>query len=179
MRFRAVIHLTRSLRLQVTTIGFVTAATFSTALEHTSLSTLTTSSHASYAAAMSPFRLKTQSFTENADLDDLRPGTSPPGDASRSLFDAFRRVLDSGLFEGSHVSLDHDAQGTLTLNIAPDWLEASAVRCLVNLASELELSLVLTKDGVRISEQSDDMVRAVQAVKDTLAADREEDEDDD
>lgn len=99
---------------------------------------------------------------------------------SSSLFVAFERVIESGLFDGSHTSLDRDRTGEMTVNIVPDWIEAKALRFLVNLAAELELALTLTENGLRLDEQTGEMVRRVQAVKDTLAAEREsEDVDDD
>jgi hypothetical protein len=98
---------------------------------------------------------------------------------SASLGECFERIVASGLFDGSHVSLERDHQGETTVNVVPHWIEAPALRFLVNLASELELSLALTKDGLRLDEQTGDTVRGVQAVKDVLRAGRDGADDED
>lgn len=96
-----------------------------------------------------------------------------------SLREAFDRIVANEAFAGSHVSLDRDGRGEMTVNIAPDWLDAVALAFLVATARELELSLAMTKDGIRLDEQTGDTVRGVQAVKDVLRAEREEANDDD
>jgi hypothetical protein len=98
---------------------------------------------------------------------------------TKSLFDAFHRIVGYAAFDGSHVSLDRDHRGEMTLNIAPDWVDGVGLALLVNLARELELSIAITEKGIRLDEQTADTVRGVQAVKDTLAADRDGDDDDD
>lgn len=96
-----------------------------------------------------------------------------------ALCEAFERIVSSDLFDGSHVSLDCDRRGGLSVNIAPDWLCSPALRALTDLARDLELSVALTEDGVRIESHSSETVRGVDAVKETLRLEREDGEDDD
>lgn len=98
--------------------------------------------------------------------------------ATTALREAFDRLVANDAFDGSHVSLDRDRMGELTVTIAPDWLGGDALAFVVALGRELELAVALTKDGLRLDEWSGDTVRGVQAVKDVLAAEREGGDDD-
>jgi hypothetical protein len=86
-----------------------------------------------------------------------------------SLVAVFNRIAANEAFDGSHVSLDREHRGEMTVNIAPNWLDNAALSFLVTLAREMELSLALTKDGIRLDEQTGHTVRGVQAVKDVLS----------
>jgi len=98
--------------------------------------------------------------------------------AAPALQQAFDRLTASTAFDGSHVSLDRTGRGELTVNVAPDWLGLDALAFVVALARELELSVALTSDGLRLDEWDGETPRGVQAVKDVLAAEREGGDDD-
>ena len=109
----------------------------------------------------------------------MRPQPEKPASAAPSpLREAFERIINHDAFNGSHVSIDRDRRGEIVVNIEPDWIGLDGLAFLVGLVRVLELSLSLTKDGLRLDEWDGDMVRRVQSVKDVLAAEREEGDDD-
>lgn len=101
------------------------------------------------------------------------------GERGESLRAAFDLILNSDLFAGMHVSVDRSMHDELYVQVVSDWIEAPGLAYLLDMCRSLELSLTAVNDGVRIDLQTGDIVRGVQAVKDVLAADREEADDDD
>jgi hypothetical protein len=99
------------------------------------------------------------------------------GDRGEALRAAFDLILDSDMFEGMHVSLDRSMHDELYVQVVSDWIEAPALAYLLDMCRSLELSLTAVNEGIRIDLQTGETVRAVQAVKDTLAAERSADDD--
>jgi hypothetical protein len=84
------------------------------------------------------------------------------------LFDAYQRISGSESFGSSHVSLDRDRSGEEYVSITPNWIDGAGLGFLVALARELELSLALTADGLRLDRHDSGTVRGVENVKRVL-----------
>ncbi|MDQ5820570.1 MAG: hypothetical protein M3540_03930 [Actinomycetota bacterium] len=87
---------------------------------------------------------------------------------------AYERLTEHEAFDGAHVSLDREARGDEYVFVVPDWIDQSGLSFIVKLAAELELSLVLTKDGLRLEPHTSETLAGVNRVKDILREERDE-----
>lgn len=83
---------------------------------------------------------------------------------SVALHEAYVRLIASEAFDGSHVSIDRGRNGEL-VQVAPDWIGEAGLRLVLDLSRELELSLTLTRDGLRLEPHTGEFLQRVEGVK--------------
>lgn len=78
-----------------------------------------------------------------------------------------------GLYDTA-ITLERDRHRDEHVYVTGDWIERVALDFALRIALELELELVVTSGGLRLSEHTDDFSEAVRDVKRTIAEGEDE-----
>lgn len=84
------------------------------------------------------------------------------------LHEVYEKLTYQEEFDGSHISLDRDAQGNEFLAVAPDWIDMSGLAFALDVAQNFELALSLTSNGLRFEAHTSSVVAGVEDVKRTI-----------
>lgn len=91
------------------------------------------------------------------------------------LQQVYERLVDSEAFAGSHVSLDRDHCGEEYVAVAPNWIDRAGLALALEAAQDLELSVALTKDGLRFDRMTGGTVLGVESVKRSIREEQDPD----
>lgn len=91
----------------------------------------------------------------------------------KALHIAYDRLCGHEGLNGTNVSIDRARDGGETVNVTHDWIEGPTLAFVLSVARELELELVVSRDGLRLAEHDDEFSERVRGVKQRIAEDRD------